>query len=238
MTDFIPQCVMSINAHPDDQDYTVAGTLARWVNAGSQVISVVITNGDAGNNDPTKDKCYKPELAKLRQGEQLAANRILGIQETVFMGYPDGILQATLDLRRDLTRLIRRYKPDVVVAGDPTVRFYGKNYMNHPDHRAAADAACDAVFPSAGTRLIFPELLAEGLEPHNVKRVYLHGPLKADTWVDISETIEVKIEALLQHTSQIDDKEGTAKMIREWAAEAGKVSGFKYAEDYMVMELE
>ncbi len=234
--EFFPKVAMSIHAHPDDQEFTVAGTLARWAQNGCQVVSVIVTSGEAGSNDPSKNADYKPELATLREAEQSAANAALGITETVFLHYPDGALEPTMDLRRDLTRLIRRYKPEVVVIGDPQGVFYGNGYINHPDHRAAAQAGLYAAFPSAGTRLIFTELLAEGLEPHDVKRVYVHGAEKSDTWVDISGTIDVKIAALRKHASQLGDWD-PEKMIREWAAEEGKEHEMEYAEAYKVMVL-
>jgi LmbE family N-acetylglucosaminyl deacetylase len=234
--DFIPKSAMSIHAHPDDQDFTVAGTLARWAKAGCEVVSVIITSGDAGSNDPDRGPEYKPELAKMREDEQKRANEALGIRDTVCLRYPDGEVVASLDLRRDLTRLIRRYKPEVVVTGDPTAWFYGQDYVNHPDHRAAAEAAIHAVFPSAGTRMIFTELLDEGLEPHNVRRLYVHGNEKPDTWVDISETLELKIQALKSHFSQSDTHDSDG-MIREWAAEEGKAGGLRYAESFRVMML-
>jgi LmbE family N-acetylglucosaminyl deacetylase len=235
--EYIPKRAMSIHAHPDDQEFTVAGTLAKWSGAGCEVISVVITSGDAGSNDPTHDAVYKPALARLREGEQNAANKILGIRQTIYMHYPDGELEPTLALRKELTKLIRTHKPDVVVTGDPQAVFYGNGYINHPDHRAAAQAATYAVFPSAGSRLLFAELLKEGFEPHNVKRLYLHGPEKPDTWVDISETIDAKLAALKKHASQLGDWD-PEKMIREWAAEEGKEKGMAYAEAYKVMVLE
>ena len=171
--EYIPKSVMTIFAHPDDQEFTVAGTLARWAQAGCQITCVLLTSGDAGSNDPQCSVECKPVLAQKREAEQLAANQVLGVAETVFLRFPDGELLHTLELRKTVTREIRRGKPEVVMCGDPTVRFFGDGYMNHPDHRVAADAACDAVFPSAGTRLIFTDLLAEGFEPHQVKRVYL-----------------------------------------------------------------
>lgn len=234
--EYIPQRAMSIHAHPDDQDFTVAGTLAKWSQAGCEIVSVVITSGDSGSNDPTKDGSYKKELAELREREQLAANAVLGIKETVFLRYPDGELEPTIQLRRDLTRIIRQFKPDTVVTGNPEGWFYGDEYLNHPDHRAAAQAACEAVFPSAGTRLIFPELLSAGYEPHNVKRLYIHGTEKSNTWVDITETLEVKIKALGQHVSQVNTEEVDTWM-REWAEEEAKDKGMKYAESYRVMVL-
>lgn len=228
---------MSIVAHPDDQDFTISGALAKWAQAGCKVISVLITSGNSGSNDSARGAEYKPELAQLREAEQLAANKILGISETIFLRYPDGELVADLKLRKDLTRLIRIHKPDAVVTGDPDARFYGDGYINHPDHRAAAEAATYAVFPSAGTRLIFADLLDEGLAPHNVKRLYIHGAEKPDTWVDIAATLETKIAALKQHVSQVDTHAAETWM-REWAQAEGREKGLEYAEAYKVMILQ
>ena len=234
--EYIPRRVMSIHAHPDDQEFSIGGTLAKWAQAGCEIISVIITSGDSGSNEPSKDGSYKQELAALREQEQLAANAVLGIQQTVFLRYPDGELEATIALRKELTRLIRQYKPDTVSTGNPQAWFYGDEYLNHPDHRAAAQAACEAVFPSAGSRLMFADLLAAGYEPHDVRRLYIHGPETANTWVDISGTIDLKIRALQQHVSQIDPDE-VGKWMTEWAEEEGKEKGMKYAESYKVMIL-
>jgi LmbE family N-acetylglucosaminyl deacetylase len=235
--EYTPHIAMSIHAHPDDQEFTVAGTLAKWAKSGCQVVSVVITRGDAGSNDPAHDRAYKPTLASIREGEQRAANAVLGIRETVFMGQPDGELEPTIALRKELTKLIRSYKPEAVVTGDPQAVFYGNGYINHPDHRAAAQLALYAAFPSAGSRLLFADLLDEGFEPHNVRRVYIHGSEKPDTWVDIGGTIDLKLAALKKHTSQLGDWDPD-EMIREWAAEEGKEQGLQYAEAYKVMILE
>jgi LmbE family N-acetylglucosaminyl deacetylase len=232
--EFIPKRAMSIHAHPDDQEFTVAGTLAKWAQAGSEVVSVIITSGDAGSNDPSRGDEYKPVLARLREKEQRAANKTLGISETLFLHYPDGELEPTIALRKELTRIIRRFKPEAVVIGDPQGVFYGNGYINHPDHRAAAQAALYAVFPSSETRLIFTDLLREGYEPHKVRRVYIHGSEKPDTWVDISSTIAVKLRALRKHKSQLGEWDPN-KMIREWAAEEGREKGLKYAEAFKVM---
>ena len=232
--EYLPKRAMSIHAHPDDQEFSVAGTLAKWAKAGCEVISVVITSGDAGSNDPAKGAEYKPELAKLREAEQTAANEVIGVKETVFLRYADGELEPTIPLRKELTRIIRQYKPDVVVIGDPQGVFYGNEYINHPDHRAAAQASLYAVFPSSETRLIFTDLLAKGFEPHKVKRVYVHGTDKPDTWVNISKTIDVKIEALKKHASQLGDWDPT-KMMRTWAKQEGKKKDIKFAESFKVM---
>jgi LmbE family N-acetylglucosaminyl deacetylase len=234
--EYTPKIVMTIQAHPDDQEFSIGGTLAKWARAGCEIISVIITSGDSGSNDPAKDGSHKQELAELREKEQLAANAILGVKETVFLRYPDGELEPTIQLRKDLTRLIRQYKPDTVLTGNPEAWFYRNEYVNHPDHRAAAQAACTAVFPSAGSRLMFADLLTAGYEPHEVKRLYVHGTDKSDTWVDITETMDAKITALQQHVSQIPVDE-VSKWMTEWAEEEAKDKDMKYAESYKVMIL-
>jgi LmbE family N-acetylglucosaminyl deacetylase len=237
--EYIPKRAMTIQAHPDDQEFGIAGTLARWAKAGCEITCVVITSGDSGSNNPEHGADYKATLASIREAEQTAANDVIGIRNTVFMRYPDGELEPTVALRRELTKLIRREKPDVVVAGNPEAFFYGSEYINHPDHRAAARAACEAVFPSAGSRLMFADLLAEGFEPHNVKRLYIHGTEKEDTWVDITDTIDIKIAALRKHVSQLGDWD-VDKAMREWAsgtAKNAKKKKMEYAEAYKVMIL-
>jgi len=232
--EYMPKSAISIQAHPDDQEFSIAGTLAKWARAGCEITSLILTSGDAGSNAEEKDASYKPELARIREAEQLAANAVLGVKNTVFLHFPDGELQPTIEVRKAITREIRRYKPEVALCGDPTVRFFGNDYMNHPDHRAAADAACDAIFPSAGTRLIFADLLAEGFQPHDVNRVYLWGSEKQDVWVDTTETIELKIDALRKHVSQLGDWDPSDEM-RKWGAESGKEHGMSYAEAYRLM---
>ncbi len=234
--EYIPKIAMTIQAHPDDQEFSIGGTLAKWAKEGCEIISVVITSGDSGSNDPAHDESYKIILAELREKEQLAANEVLGIKETIFLRYPDGELEPTIALRKDLTRLIRKYRPDTVLSGNPEAWFYGNEYLNHPDHRAAAQAACTAVFPSAGSRLMFADLLTAGYEPHDPKRLYVHGTDKPDTWVDITETLDLKIKALQQHASQVPVNEVT-KWMTEWAEEDAKDKDMKYAESYKVMIL-
>jgi LmbE family N-acetylglucosaminyl deacetylase len=136
----------------------------------------------------------------------------------------------------DLTRLIRRHRPDAVLCGDPTVRYYGANYLNHPDHRAAADVTLDAVFPSAETRLIFPELLAEGLEPHKVRWVFIHGTERPDTFIDIADTLGAKLAALKEHRTQMGKWDPT-EMITGWAGLQGAERGLAAAESFRLMRL-
>ena len=232
-----PARVLSIHAHPDDQEFTVAGTLAKWARAGSAIATVCITSGSAGSNQYTPPDMTRDALAPIREEEQRSACRVLGIPEVVLLGYEDGMLEPSLALRRDLTRVIRRYRPDAVVCGDPTVRFYGASYLNHPDHRAAADATLDAVFPSAETRLIFPELLEEGLEPHHVTTVFIHGAQRPDTFVDISRVLEIKLAALRAHKSQMGEWDPT-EMITQWERQQGRRQGLDAAEAFRVMRLE
>ena len=156
---------------------------------------------------------------------------------TVVAPRPAQVFRGTADAVAQNIDLIRRHRPEVVVCGDPTVRFYGTTYMNHPDHRVAADVALDAVFPSAGTRLIFPELLDEGLDPHEVRQVYIHGAERADTWVDVGETLDLKLAALRAHKSQMGEWD-PGEMITQWAREQGKRRKLSAAEAYRRMVLQ
>ena len=232
-----PARVLSIHAHPDDQEFTVAGTLAKWARAGASIVTVCITSGNAGSNESTPPSMTRATLAPVREEEQRRACGVLGIAEVVFLGYEDGVLEPSLGLRRELTRLIRRHRPDAVVCGDPTVRFYGNRYLNHPDHRVAADVALDAVFPSAETRLIFPELLDEGLEPHHVTTVFIHGSDRPDTFIDISGFLDIKLAALREHQSQMG-KWDPAEFITQWAGEQGKPRRLAAAEAFRRMLLD
>ena len=231
-----PARVLSIHAHPDDQEFTVAGTLAKWARAGSTVITVCLTSGGGGSNEQTPASMTREALVLIREDEQRQACRVLGISEVHFLGFQDGVLEPSIGLRRELTRLIRRHRPDAVVCGDPTMRFYGARYMNHPDHRAAADATLDAVFPSAETRLIFPELLDEGLEPHKVPLVFIHGSERPDTFIDISEFLDVKLAALKEHRTQMGKWDPT-EMMTAWAREQGARAKLAAAESFRLMRL-
>lgn len=208
---------MVVVAHPDDAEFMVAGTVAKWTKAGCEVTYVVITKGDKGSDDPE----MTPErLAEIREAEQREAGAVLGVRNFEFMGYPDAYLQHTLELRRDVTRIIRKYRPEVVITFDPTTRFFNDTYPNHPDHRVAGDVTVDAVFPTARDRLTFPELIDEGYGPHKVAQLWLSTADKANVWVDITETLPVKQEALMKHPSQLgpDIVEFAVQMAR-WGAE-------------------
>ncbi len=229
----IPKRVLVIGAHPDDIDFGTAGSVARWLSEGADVTYCIVTDGSAGSNEADVDL---DALVTIREREQRAAAAVVGVQDVRFLGYKDGTLQPTLELRRDLTRLIRELRPDRVICQDPTTVFVGDGYINHPDHRAAGEAAIYAVFPSAETRPTFPELLLEGYEPHHVTELYVNLTLQPDTFIDISATIDKKIEALLCHDSQVNAE--VTDWIRERNAETGKEAGYDYAEAFRVMRFE
>lgn len=230
-----PKKVLIIVAHPDDIEFGSGGSVAAWTDAGAEVVYVIVTNGASGSNEATM---MRDTLIPLREAEQNAAAAIVGVHDVRYLGYPDGTLQPTLELRRDLTRIIRETKPDRVVIMDPTTVLIQQedfDYINHPDHRAAGEAALYAVFPSSETRPIFPELLAEGLEPHKVRELYFNIPINANVAVDISEQIDRKIRSLLCHKSQIGEE--VVEMVKGWSARSGQEVGVPFAETFRVMRL-
>jgi LmbE family N-acetylglucosaminyl deacetylase len=231
---YIPKRALFIVAHPDDIEFGSAGTAARWVKQGAEVCYVLCTSGDVGISDPN---ITKEEATAIREAEQTAAAAVVGEHNVVYLREPDGMLEATLELRKKLVREIRKFKPDTIICGDPQVLWAGDGYINHPDHRAAALAAVDAIFPAAGQPTLFKELEAEGLYAHKTYKVYVQAWEKADTFVNISEVIDLKIEALRKHVSQMKGWD-PAPRIREWAAETAKGKEMDYAEGYRVITFE
>jgi LmbE family N-acetylglucosaminyl deacetylase len=230
---YVPQLAMVIVAHPDDIEFGSVGTVARWIKYGAQVSYVLCTSGDVGIADTS---LTREQARDIREVEQRRAAEIAGVQEVIFLREPDGTLVNTLDLRKKLVREIRRYKPDVVVTLDPTLVFVSDGYINHPDHRAAGMAALDAVFPAAGQPHVFQELEAEGLTPHKTKKVYVNTwDSHANLWVNITETIDIKVAALAAHESQMKDFK--PEMIRDWASQTGKGREMEYAESFRVITL-
>jgi LmbE family N-acetylglucosaminyl deacetylase len=222
-------------AHPDDAEFGTAGTVAAWAKAGTEVEYVSVTDGSAGSNEPG---VTREELREIRRAEQEAACEVLGVKDCVFLDVPDGMVEPTLDLRRAVTRVVRRVRPDVLVAPDPT-RYWDdeRRYVNHPDHRAVGQVCMAVVNPDSSTRPQFPELLDEGLEPFEIP--YLWIPTydgEADMFVDISDTIEAKIQALQCHKSQIHDWP-VDDWIRERARKRGEARGLKYAESFRTFRL-
>jgi LmbE family N-acetylglucosaminyl deacetylase len=179
----------------------------------------------------------KEKAANIREAEQQEAAQIVGAQEVVFLKEPDGLLQATLELRKKIVREIRRFRPEVVVCGDPTIVWSGDDYINHPDHRAAATAALDAIFPAAGQPNLFQELEGEGLTAHKPRKVYVAGWSQTDLFVNITETIDVKVAALKAHRSQMRDWDPEPR-IKEWAADRARGKEMMYAESFRVVTLE
>lgn len=232
-TFYVPESVLSIAAHPDDMEFSCVGTLARWAKHGCQVVYVLCTSGDAGIEIPgmTREKA-----AEIREAEALEAAKLAGAAQVVFLREPDGLLEATMELRKKLVREIRRFRPEVIVTGDPTIVWASEDYINHPDHRAAALAAVDAIFPAAGNPMVFPELEAEGLQAHKPRKVYVHTWGGNGVYVNIEETIEVKIAALRAHKSQMRDWD-PAESLRQWAGEAAKGKEMQYAEAFKVVTI-
>src|SRR6516162_3077105 len=183
--------VLVVMAHPDDAEFGCGGTIAKWAAAGKDINYVLCTSGDKGSGDPNVSPF---QLAQTRRVEQVNAAHALGAREVVFLAYEDGTLRNTLELRRDIVREIRRFKPDAVICQDPTMRFGGHRYLNHPDHRAAGDACLDAVYPSARDPHVFPELMVDGFGPHKVREVFMSTMQNPDVWIDVSECFERKLE--------------------------------------------
>lgn len=187
--------VMVVTPHPDDAEYGVAGTVVNWVGQKKEIVYVVCTNGDKGTSDPSA----KPEeLAKTREEEQIAAANLLGVREVIFLRHPDQGLEDTPEFRKEIVRLIRRYRPETVVTADPYRR-----YIWHRDHRMTGQVTLDAIFPYARDIFSYPELAKEGLDPHKVKEVLLWGTEDINYRSDITETFDVKLSALRCHKSQV-----------------------------------
>jgi LmbE family N-acetylglucosaminyl deacetylase len=228
-----PQSAMAIVAHPDDIEFSCAGTLAKWSRNGARISYVLCTSGDVGIDEKGMTRARATDI---REAEQIDASKIIGVSEVIFLREPDGMLQPTLDLRKKIVREIRRFRPEVVVCGDPTIVWAGDDYINHPDHRAAATAALDAVFPAAGQPNLFEELEDEGIFAFKPRKVFVTSWTGMDHYINIEDTIDIKIEALKAHRSQMRDWD-PEEMIREWAADAGKGKEMAYAEGYRVVTL-
>lgn len=227
-----PARVLVVMAHPDDPEYFCGGTIAKWVKEGSKVWYVICTSGQAGSD---KNDTNPDDLAIIRENEQLGAAKYIGVEKVVFLRHPDGFLENTIELRRKLVREIRLFRPEVVVCGDPTI-YMGDNFINHPDHRAAASATMEAVYPLASSPMIFNDLEEEGLRAHSVHKLYIFTWQKTNTWIDITETIDTKVEALRMHHSQLADLDPTDQ-IRTAAARSAKFLRMKYAEPFRVIRL-
>ena len=214
--------ILVVTAHPDDVDFGSAGSIAHWVDAGAEVAYCIVTDGDAGGFDPAVPRS---EIGGIRQAEQLAAAKAVGVTDVTFLGYPDGRLEATLDLRRDISRVIRQVRPRRVVTQSPE-RSYARIYASHPDHLAAGEATMCAVYPDARNPFAHTELLAEeGLEAWTVDEVLIAGGKNPDVFVDITDTFDRKMEALLSHVSQHPEPDGLEERMRAWGLVNGQTGG-------------
>ncbi len=213
--------ILVVVAHPDDVDFGAAGSVALWRKAGIEVSYCIVTDGEAGGSDRTVSR---RDMARLRQAEQRAAAAEVGVDEVVFLGYPDGRLTAGMALRRDVSRLIRQLRPDRVVCQSPE-RMWDRLGASHPDHLAAGEAAVCAVYPDARNPFAHPELLEEGLEPFSVPELWVMAMPDPTHVVDITDTFPRKVAALRQHRSQVGDGEWIEDRIREWAAEGARRAG-------------
>ena len=226
---------MVVVAHPDDGEFMAGGTVAKWTAEGKFVAYVICTNGNKGSEDPsmTPDR-----LAMIREEEQRGACAALGVHDVMFLGYGDGTLYNSLELRRDIAREIRRFKPEVIICQDPIRHITGR-FLNHPDHRNAGDATLDAVFPSARDYHAFPDLIEEGFMPHKTLQLLIGmgGDDQANLWIDISQSLDRKIEALRNHKSQIRDPEALFERMRDASRRTAEGQPMEYAEAYRYFKL-
>jgi LmbE family N-acetylglucosaminyl deacetylase len=217
-------------SHPDDAEFSAASTIALLTRSGTRVDYVVTTDGGKGTDDPAVTSA---QLTATREAEQRAAADVLGVSEIVHLGYPDGYLTPSLDLRRDIVRQIRRLRPDLVIAQNPVRRQDGNPFIGHPDHLATGEATLAAVYPAARDRLNFPELIGEGLEPWKVRQVLVTGVEHPNLFLDVSATFETGLRALFCHVSQIPDPETVEERVRARAAELGEPVGLPLANAFL-----
>ncbi len=219
---------MVVVAHADDAEWGCAGTVAKLCAEGWEMVYVLCTDGSKGIDDP---EITGAELVRIRQEEQTNAGKILGLYAVEFLGYEDAMLEPSLALRRDITRQIRRYRPDLLICQNPARDLVGRGYIGHPDHFAAGEASLAAVYPTARDRLTFPQLLEEGLEPHKVREVWIMDRQNADQYTDVTDYIETAVAALRAHASQVDPEDAD-KYLKGWRREIGEEVGFQYAEAF------
>ena len=214
--------VLIVTAHPDDLDFGCSGSIALWVKKGIEVSYVICTNGDQGGEDPSVPR---EEMPKIRQKEQRDAGAVVGVSRITFLGYRDGWLEPTIQLRKEIVRQIRIHKPDRLVIQSPE-RNWDRLFSSHPDHMAAGEAAIQAVYPDARNAFAFEDLLKEeGLEPHRVREVWVMAAKDPNHFVDITETINLKIKALHAHVSQTAHNPKMEEMIRSWGERNDEVMG-------------
>ena len=228
----VPWRALVVTAHPDDIEFGCAGTVATWTDAGAEVTYCIVTDGSTGTQDRT---LMGAPLADIRRAESEAAAKIVGVDHIEWLGYRDGYVEYSLELRKDIARVFRKFKPHRFVVMDPTPTI--EDFVNHPDHRAVGQASLDATLTAGTTPGHFPELLDEGFEPwRGLRETWIAGPGKKPQLVDISATIDRKIDALLCHRSQVGEDAGTiGTWMRAWTAEVGAPKGYAHAETFHVI---
>lgn len=226
--------VLFVMAHPDDVDFSAAGTVATFTDAGIEVTYCIVTDGDAGGFDPSVPR---DRIGAIRREEQTKAAACVGVHDLIFLGHPDGYLEATMELRRDIARQIRAVRPQVVVC-QSAQRDYERIYGSHPDHLAAGEATICAVYPDARNAFWMPELIREGYEPWTVPETWVAAASRQNRWVDITAQIDRKIAALRAHASQHSDPDGMEQRVRAWNlanGEAGGLGAGRFAEGFLVV---
>lgn len=228
-----PWRALVVTAHPDDVEFAAAGTLARWADEGAAITICLVTDGSSGTQER---ELIGRKLNETRVSETERAAAIIGAREVVWLGYPDGYVEYTLDLRRDISRVFRRFRPHRFLVMDPTPTIEDR-FINHPDHRAVGQASLDVTVTGGTTPGIFPELLEEGLEPwRGLRELWIMGPEAGPVAVDISDTLQRKVDALLCHQSQIGgDADQVVGWVRQWTAKAGEPHGYANAETFRVI---
>lgn len=236
-TPLSPKIVLGVGAHPDDLDFFAGGTMATFAQQGADIYYLILTDGSRGSDDRTMTT---ERLRDMRRDEQRTAANILGVKEVFFCDFPDGLLENTPDVKREIVRVIRRVKPDLVITLDPGELYVAEDgLINHPDHRAAGQATLDAVYPLARDHMTFPELLDDGLEPHNTSTVLLTrlNPASATFVVDVEAVLDLKSQALGAHASQFGDLEHIKTWMHELCSRAGKPFGYEFAEPFVRIDV-
>jgi len=230
-----PKVVLGIAAHPDDLDVGAGGTLAAFAAQGAVVHYLILTDGGKGSDDPSMTPA---KLTEIRRAEQQAALEIVSGASVTFLDYPDGELEITMQLKKEIVKVIREFKPDTVITMDPTVIYSAENgIINHPDHRAAGQATLDAVFPLARDRLSFPELYEQGYEPHKVETLLLVNFNDNNFVVDITNSFATKVEAIKAHVSQFGELDESG-WVRQMANAQGEKAGYEFAEGFMRIDIQ
>jgi len=230
-----PKNILVILAHPDDPEFFCGATLAKWARAGHHITYLLLTCGDKGFNPTTQPDMTPEKLCAIRHIEQQNAAKVIGAESVNFLEYPDGYLIPDLETRKAIVREIRRHKPDILVTCDPQTLFatYG---INHPDHRAAGQVVLDAVFPAAGNLVYFPELLEEGFQPHMPKEVWCSLTMQPNTAIDVTDIWETKMQAILEHKTQVQDPDNLRERFKARRAEDSTEENPRYEEKFRVVK--